>query len=83
MILTVWPSSNGARRHIWIDYYRQFNEGIDGINTAVEESAQGVTMVADNTSQLVEMLGSIKSDAESNRAISDELSSEVQMFKHI
>ena len=59
------------------------NEGIDGINTAVEESAQGVTMVADNTSQLVEMLGSIKSDAESNRAISDELSSEVQMFKHI
>ena len=59
------------------------NEGIDGINTAVEESAQGVTMVADNTSQLVEMLGHIRNDAESNRAISNELSTEVQMFKHI
>lgn len=59
------------------------NEGIDGINTAVEESAQGVTMVADNTSQLVDMLGNIRVDAESNKEISDELSSEVQMFKHI
>ena len=59
------------------------NEGIDGINTAVEESAQGVTMVADNTSQLVDMLGNIRVDAESNKEFSDELSSEVQMFKHI
>ncbi|MBQ8627636.1 MAG: methyl-accepting chemotaxis protein, partial [Agathobacter sp.] len=62
---------------------QEINEGIDGINTAVEESAQGVTMVADNTSQLVEMLGSIKADAESNREISDELSNEVSQFKHI
>ena len=59
------------------------NEGIDGINTAVEESAQGVTMVADNASHLVEMLGSIRNDAQSNRAISDELSAEVSQFKHI
>lgn len=62
---------------------REINEGIDGIHTAVEESAQGVTMVADNTSHLVEMLGSIKADAESNREISDELSNEVSQFKHI
>ena len=62
---------------------QEINEGIDGINTAVEESAQGVTMVADNTSHLVEMLGSIKADAESNREISDELSNEVSQFKHI
>jgi methyl-accepting chemotaxis protein len=59
------------------------NEGIDGINTAVDESAQGVTMVADNTSQLVDMLGNIRLDAESNKEISDELSNEVSMFKHI
>ncbi len=59
------------------------NEGIDGINTAVDESAQGVTTVADSTSQLVEMLGNIKVDAENNREISDQLSSEVSMFKHI
>ena len=59
------------------------NEGIDGINSAVEESAQGVTMVADNTSQLVDMLGNIRLDAENNKEISDELSNEVSMFKHI
>lgn len=59
------------------------NDGIDGINTAVDESAQGVTQVADNASQLVEMLGSIRNDAESNREISDELSNEVAQFKHI
>ena len=59
------------------------NEGIDGINTAVDESAQGVSNVANNASQLVEMLGSIRNDAESNRAISNELSNEVAQFKHI
>ena len=59
------------------------NEGIDGINTAVDESAQGVSNVANNASQLVEMLGSIRDDAESNRAISNELSNEVAQFKHI
>ena len=59
------------------------NDGIDGINTAVDESAQGVTNVASSASQLVEMLGSIRNDAESNRAISDELSNEVAQFKHI
>ena len=57
--------------------------GIDGINTAVDESAQGVSNVANNASQLVEMLGSIRNDAESNRIISDELSNEVAQFKHI
>ena len=61
----------------------QMAEGIDGINTAVDESAQGVSNVADSASQLVEMLGSIRNDAESNRAISDELSNEVSQFKHI
>ena len=65
------------------DNITNINEGIDGINTAVDESAQGVTMVADNASQLVEMLGSIRNDAESNREISNELSNEVAQFKHI
>ena len=59
------------------------NEGIDGINTAVDESAQGVGLVADSAAQLVEMLGNIRTDAENNRAISDELSNEVANFKHI
>ena len=59
------------------------NEGLDGINTAVEEGAQGITMVAGNASQLVEMLGVIRNEAESNQMISDELSDEVSQFKHI
>lgn len=59
------------------------NAGIDGINTAVDESAQGVSSVADSAAQLVDLLGSIRSDAESNRIISDELSNEVAQFKHI
>ena len=59
------------------------NEGIAGINTAIDENAQGVTMVADNASQLVEMLANIRGDAEHNRMISDELSGEVAQFKHI
>ena len=59
------------------------NEGIDGINTAVDESAQGVTVVADSAGHLVEMLGNIRNDAENNQIISDELSNEVAQFKHI
>ncbi len=59
------------------------NHGIDGINTAVEESARGISAVADSAGQLVELLGDIKTDAENNREISDELSNEVSQFKHI
>ena len=59
------------------------NEGIDGINIAVDESAQGIAMVADSTSTLVALLGDIRNDAENNRSISDELSNEVSNFKHI
>ena len=59
------------------------NEGIDGINVAIDENTQGVAMVADNAGQLVEILTNIRDDAEHNRAISDELSNEVAQFKHI
>lgn len=59
------------------------NESIDGINVAIDENTQGVAMVADNAGQLVEMLGNIKEEAESNREISDELSNEVARFRHI
>ena len=59
------------------------NAGIDGINTAVDESAQGVSNVANSATQLVDMLGNIRNDAESNRVISDELSDEVSNFKYI
>ncbi|MBR5565156.1 MAG: methyl-accepting chemotaxis protein [Roseburia sp.] len=59
------------------------NEGIDGINVAVGESTQGIAMVADSASQLVEMLGLIRNEAENNQSISDELAGEVSQFKYI
>ena len=61
----------------------QMTEGIDGINVAVDESAQGVTLAAQSTGQLVEALVSIKSEADTNREISDELQDEVKKFKNI
>ena len=61
----------------------QMTEGIDGINIAVDESAQGVTQAAQSTAQLVDALVSIKSEADSNRAISEDLQGEVKRFKSI
>ncbi len=61
----------------------QITSGIDGINTAVEENTQGVTIVANNTSHLVESLAGIRERAENNKEISDELKVEVHLFKNI
>ena len=61
----------------------QMAEGIDGINIAVDESAQGVTSAAQSTGQLVEALGTIKNEADANREISEELQDEVKRFKNI
>lgn len=58
-------------------------EGIDGINIAVDESAQGVTVAAQSTGHLVEALGAIKAEADTNREISQQLQEEVQRFKNI
>lgn len=58
-------------------------EGIDGINTAVDESAQGVTSAAQNTSQLVEALRDIMGEANSNKDVSEKLQNEVERFKKI
>jgi len=61
----------------------QMTEGIDGINIAVDESAQGVTMAAQNTGALVEALLTIKSEADINLDISQNLQDEVNRFKNI
>lgn len=61
----------------------QMTDGIDGINTAVDESAQGVTVAAQSTGQLVEALGMIKMQADTNKEISAQLQSEVERFKNI
>ena len=61
----------------------QMAEGIDGINIAVDESAQGVTSAAQSTGALVESLVSIKGEADINREISEDLQGEVSRFKTI
>lgn len=61
----------------------QITGGIDGINTAVEENAQGVAIVANNTSKLVQSLMGIRGLSENNKEISDELKAEVHLFKNI
>ncbi len=65
------------------DTMAQMAEGIDGINIAVDESAQGVTSAAQSTGQLVEALVTIKTEADANREISEELQGEVKRFKNI
>ena len=65
------------------DNIREMNGSIDGINTAIDESTQGISLAADSASNLAKMLESIHYDAENNRAISNELSNEVAQFKNI
>lgn len=61
----------------------QMAEGIDGINIAVDESAQGVTVAAQSTGALVEALVTIKGEADINLDISQSLQGEVSRFKNI
>ncbi len=61
----------------------QMAEGIDGINIAVDESAQGVTVAAQSTGALVEALVTIKGEADVNLDISQSLQGEVSRFKNI
>lgn len=72
---------NNARR--LEETMEAMTNGIDGIATAVNESAQGVTIAAQNTGQLVEALGGIENEANANKGISDLLSGEVSKFKYI
>ena len=61
----------------------QVAESVNGINTAMEENAEGVSNVADNTGNLVQLLGEIGQDADSNMQISDNLQEEVKRFTEI
>lgn len=58
-------------------------DGIDGIHVAVNESAQGVAMAAQNTGSLVVALETIKGEADVNLEISENLHGEVSRFKNI
>jgi hypothetical protein len=49
----------------------------------MEENAEGVANVADNTGNLVQLLGEIGQNADSNKQISDGLQAEVERFTEI
>ena len=57
--------------------------GIEGINTAVEESAEGIADAAQNTNHLVDAISNISNEAQKNQSASDMLQSEVNRFRQI
>ena len=65
------------------DTMENMTNGIEGIATAVNESAEGVTVAAQNTGHLVAALGGIEAEANTNKGISELLSGEVSKFKYI
>ena len=52
-----------------------------GISTAVEESTNGIVMVAESTADLVTNLGAIQKAVTDNKRISNELRQEVDKFR--
>lgn len=58
-------------------------EGINGIATAMEESAHAVTSAADNTVELADKISVIRREAENNVQISMHLQNEVGRFEKI
>ena len=65
------------------DTMESMTNGIEGIATAVNESAEGVSVAAQNTGHLVKALSGIEDEANANKNISELLSGEVSKFKHI
>lgn len=62
---------------------KAMNTGISDISIAVDESAKGVTSVADNAVSLVEAMNQIQAETENSKNISQMLSDEVQRFKKV
>ncbi len=59
------------------------NKGINEISITVEESAKGVSNVAENTVNLVEAMDLINTEVKSNQEISHSLAEEVKRFKKL
>lgn len=62
---------------------KAMNTGISDISIAVDESAKGVTSVADNAVSLVEAINQIQAESENSKNISQMLSDEVERFKKV
>ena len=59
------------------------NEGINNISITIEESAKGVTNVAQEISQLVTAISAITVQADENKNLSEDLSHEVAKFEKV
>ncbi len=78
-ILTEFASNTGSIN----ETLQTMNTGINDISTAVDESAKGITSVADNAVSLVESISRIQTESENNQEISQRLSGEVERFKKV
>ena len=68
---------------ILIRVMNDMNEGINNISIAIEESAKGVTNVAQEISQLVTAISAITVQANENKNLSEDLSDEVAKFEKV
>ena len=57
--------------------------GLNDISVAVDESAKGVTNVAESAVSLVASMAQIQQQTASNQKISENLSNEVGRFKNV
>lgn len=57
--------------------------GLNDISTAVDESAKGVTNVAESAVNLVASMAQIQQQTITNQEISEQLSNEVGRFKNL
>jgi methyl-accepting chemotaxis protein len=63
------------------DVMQTMNQGLNDISITVDESAKGVTEVAENTSDLVNAMALIQDETDVNQRISKALSDEVNKFE--
>ena len=65
------------------DTMNVMNQGIHDITATVEDSANGITGVAEDVTVLVEAIARIKSESDNNQNIAKELEDEVGRFEKV
>lgn len=78
-ILTEFASGTSEMQSIM----QRINVGINDISVTVDESAKGVTNVAENTGNLVAAMAGIQKETQNSQNISRELCDEVERFKKV
>lgn len=78
-ILTEFASGTSEMQSIM----QRINVGINDISITVDESAKGVTNVAENTGNLAAAMAGIQKETQNSQSISRELCDEVERFKKV